>query len=98
MDVSLRLAVCANSNWWRVADVHLLGPQGIKLWDLQTQKLLTTATPFESRGVVSCATWMKMKHAHSETLCYGTSMGYLIFLQSNPTDVSLFSKTVGART
>ncbi|KIJ65077.1 hypothetical protein HYDPIDRAFT_27805 [Hydnomerulius pinastri MD-312] len=62
------------------------GKDGIKLWNIKSRKELTCSN-HESYGAVSCATWMKTKHgAMSETLCYGTGLGYLIFLRPNPVD------------
>ncbi|KAI6132270.1 hypothetical protein EDD16DRAFT_1514952 [Pisolithus croceorrhizus] len=40
----------------------------------------------ESYGAISCATWIKTKHSSTETLCYGTGMGYLVFMRPNPVD------------
>ncbi|KAI5997647.1 hypothetical protein F5J12DRAFT_785109 [Pisolithus orientalis] len=63
-----------------------VGTEGVKLWNLKTQKELTLVTHLESHGIISCAIWMKVKQAPAETLCYGTGMGYLIFMRSNTLD------------
>ncbi|KAI6097119.1 WD40-repeat-containing domain protein, partial [Pisolithus croceorrhizus] len=61
------------------------GTDGIKLWNIKSRKELTCAN-HESYGAISCATWIKTKHSSTETLCYGTGMGYLVFMRSNPVD------------
>ncbi|KAI6028915.1 hypothetical protein F5J12DRAFT_780425 [Pisolithus orientalis] len=63
-----------------------VGTEGVKLWNLKTQKELTLVTYLESHGIISCAIWMKVKQAPAETLCHGTGMGYLIFMRSNTLD------------
>ncbi|KAI6031055.1 WD40-repeat-containing domain protein [Pisolithus microcarpus] len=64
------------------------GTQGVRLWNLKSRKEFPrVVTYLDSRGAVSCAVWVKMKFAISEMLCYGTGMGYLVFLRSNPTDM-----------
>jgi len=61
----------------------------MKLWNVETRKELPSVRHLESHGVISCAMWMKTRHASTDTLCYGTGMGYIVFLRSNPVDVSL---------
>lgn len=66
-----------------------LGTGGMKLWNIETRKELPSVSHLESHGVISCAMWMKMRHAPTDMLCYGTGMGYIVFLCSNPVNVSL---------
>ncbi|KAI5995113.1 WD40-repeat-containing domain protein [Pisolithus albus] len=64
------------------------GTQGVRFWNLKSRKEFPrVATYLDSHGAVSCAVWVKTKFAISEMLCYGTGMGYLVFLRSNPTDM-----------
>ncbi|KAI6013461.1 hypothetical protein BKA83DRAFT_4063380 [Pisolithus microcarpus] len=75
-------------HWFRTWTHICLGAQGIKLWNILTHGELTAPTHIDSRGAVTCATWMKTRYTLSETLCYGTSLGYIVFLRSHPADVS----------
>ncbi|KAG2137124.1 uncharacterized protein EDB93DRAFT_1091337, partial [Suillus bovinus] len=59
------------------------GTEGVKLWDIKSRKELTCSTHHESRGTVSCAVWVTTRLGMGETLCYGTGLGYVIFLRSN---------------
>ncbi|KAI5990351.1 WD40-repeat-containing domain protein [Pisolithus marmoratus] len=63
------------------------GTQGVRLWNLKSRKELPRVTYLGSRGAVSCTVWVKTKIAISEMLCYGTGMGYLVFLRTSPTDM-----------
>ncbi|KAI5990804.1 hypothetical protein EDC04DRAFT_2587750 [Pisolithus marmoratus] len=63
------------------------GTQGVRLWNLKSHKELPRVTYLGSCGAVSCTVWVKMKIAISEMLCYGTGMGYLVFLRTSPTDM-----------
>lgn len=71
----------------QLTDQHL-GTDGIHIWNVETHKELTYCNQ-ESLGAVSCMTWIKTKHSTAETICYGTGLGYLVFLRPNPVDVSL---------
>jgi len=65
------------------------GTEGIKLWDIKSRKELTCSSHHhESRGTVSCAVWAMTRQTAVETLCYGTGLGYIIFLRRNLIDVS----------
>ncbi|KAI6010354.1 WD40-repeat-containing domain protein [Pisolithus marmoratus] len=55
---------------------------GIQLWNIQTRKETSITTHLESCGIVSSAIWIKTKYALGETLCYGTALGYVVFVQS----------------
>ncbi|KAG1836203.1 hypothetical protein DFJ58DRAFT_847087 [Suillus subalutaceus] len=65
------------------------GTEGIKVWDIKSRKELTCSTHNESRGTVSCAVWITTRLAMTETLCYGTELGYIVFLQCSPVDVRM---------
>lgn len=79
-----------------VTDIHepmqltdrYLGTDGIHICNVETYKELTYCNQ-ESLGAVSCTTWIKTKHSVAETICYGTGLGYLVFLHPNPVYVSL---------
>lgn len=73
------------------------GAQGIKLLNILTQKELTVPSHVDSRGVVTCATWMKTRYTLSETLCYGTSLGYIVFLRTHPADQKQFHEICARR-
>ncbi|KAI6094115.1 WD40-repeat-containing domain protein [Pisolithus croceorrhizus] len=62
------------------------GTDGIKLWNIKSCRELTCAN-HKSYGAISCVTWIKTKHSSMETLCYGTGMGYLVFMRPNPVDM-----------
>ncbi|KAI6140046.1 hypothetical protein EDD17DRAFT_1499896 [Pisolithus thermaeus] len=62
------------------------GAQGIKLLNILTQRELTVLSHVDSCGVMTCATWMKTRYTLSETLCYGTNLGYIVFLRTHPAD------------
>ncbi|KAG1750309.1 WD40-repeat-containing domain protein [Suillus occidentalis] len=69
---------------------HLLacgGTEGIKLWDIKSRKELTSSSHHhESRGTISCAVWATTTKTAEETLCYGTGLGYIIFLRRSVAD------------
>ncbi|KAG2365223.1 WD40-repeat-containing domain protein [Suillus spraguei] len=71
-------------------DGHLLacsGTKGIKIWDIKSQKELTSSSNHhESRGTVSCAIWAMTTKTAAETLCYGTGLGYIVCLRHSLTD------------
>ncbi|KAG2096022.1 WD40-repeat-containing domain protein [Suillus cothurnatus] len=69
-------------------DGHILaggGTEGIKFWDVQSRKELT-CSPHECRGTVSCAVWATTRQTAAETLCYGTGLGYIVFLRCSLID------------
>ncbi|KAG2745111.1 hypothetical protein P692DRAFT_20742804 [Suillus brevipes Sb2] len=69
-------------------DGHILaggGTEGIKLWDVKSRKELT-CLPHESRGTVSCAVWATTRPIAAETLCYGTGLGYIVFVRRSLID------------
>ncbi|KAG1885138.1 hypothetical protein F4604DRAFT_1573992 [Suillus subluteus] len=72
------------------------GTEGIKLWDIKSQKELTCTTHHESRGTVSCAVWVTTRVGMGETLCYGTGLGYVIFLRRSHVDMH-FQETCARR-
>ncbi|KAG1761266.1 WD40-repeat-containing domain protein [Suillus occidentalis] len=73
------------------------GTEGIKIWDIKSRKELTcTSHNYESRGTVSCAVWITTRLAMTETLCYGTGLGYIVFLRRSPVDM-LFQETCARR-
>ncbi|KAI6014356.1 hypothetical protein EDC04DRAFT_2609005 [Pisolithus marmoratus] len=62
------------------------GTHGIQLWNIQTHKKTSIMTHLESCGIVSSAIWIKTKYALGETLCYGTALGYVMFVWSSPVE------------
>ncbi|KAG2084194.1 uncharacterized protein F5147DRAFT_782615 [Suillus discolor] len=73
------------------------GTEGIKVWDIKSRKELTCSSHnYESRGTVSCAVWITTRLAMTETLCYGTGLGYIVFLRRSPVDM-LFQETCTRR-
>lgn len=60
-----------------------LGTNGIKLWDIKSHRELAYSNP-GSYGAISCAIWIRIKYSLTETLCYGTALGYLVFLHLSP--------------
>ncbi|KAF8425370.1 WD40-repeat-containing domain protein [Boletus edulis BED1] len=61
------------------------GTNGIYFWKIDECKELTSYS-HDALGTVSCMTWIKTKHTTVETICYGTGLGYLVFLRPNPAD------------
>ena len=65
------------------------GTDGIKIWDIKTTKeIAVPQQPFHERGQVSCVCWITRKDETFDTLCYGNALGFLVFLQHRPTEVS----------
>ena len=65
------------------------GTDGIKIWDVKTTKeIAVPQQPFHERGQVSCVCWITRKDETFDTLCYGNALGFLVFLQHRPTEVS----------
>ncbi|KAG1721364.1 uncharacterized protein EDB91DRAFT_1256544 [Suillus paluster] len=63
------------------------GTKGIKLWDIKSRKELTCLIHHhESQGTVSCAVWVTTRLGMAETLCYGTGLGYVVFLRHSHVD------------
>lgn len=66
----------------------LSGLDRMKLWNLQSFKEIGYSSVNQDiRGAVSCAIWINQKYGGAETLCYGTGLGYLVFLHPNSVDV-----------
>ncbi|KAG1848866.1 hypothetical protein F4604DRAFT_1687573 [Suillus subluteus] len=64
------------------------GTEGIKIWDIKSWKELTCSTHHhESRGTVSCTVWVTTRLGMAEILCYGTGLGYIVFLFRSHIDV-----------
>ncbi|KAG2740495.1 WD40 repeat-like protein, partial [Suillus brevipes Sb2] len=63
------------------------GTEGVKLWDINSRKELACSSHrHESRGTVSCAAWTLTRPTTAETLCYGTGLGYVVFLRRSVID------------
>ncbi|KAG1807735.1 WD40-repeat-containing domain protein [Suillus variegatus] len=63
------------------------GTEGVKLCDINSQKELACSSHHhESRGTVSCAAWTLTRPTAAETLCYGTGLGYVVFLRRSLID------------
>ncbi|KAG1880913.1 hypothetical protein F4604DRAFT_1578642 [Suillus subluteus] len=64
------------------------GTKGVKLWDIKSRKELTCSTHHhESRGTISCAVWITTRQGMAATLCYGTGLGYIVFLRRSHIDM-----------
>ncbi|KAG1865293.1 hypothetical protein F4604DRAFT_1586174 [Suillus subluteus] len=64
------------------------GTEGVKLWDIKSRKELTCSTHHhESRGTISCAVWITTRQGMAATLCYGTGLGYIVFLRRSHIDM-----------
>lgn len=67
----------------------LLGSDGVKFWNIQSQKKVGCSdTNHDLRGTVTCAVWIKPKSSAAELLCYGTGLGYIALLRPD-IDVSV---------
>ncbi|KAG6369241.1 WD40-repeat-containing domain protein [Boletus reticuloceps] len=63
------------------------GADGMTIWRISSGKEISSSgTNQDTCGAVSCAIWMKTRFTTTETLCYGTGLGYLVFLRPNPVD------------
>ncbi|KAG1744733.1 WD40-repeat-containing domain protein [Suillus lakei] len=63
------------------------GTEGVKLWDINSCKELACSSHHhESQGTVSCAAWTLTRPTTTETLCYGTGLGYVVFLRRSVID------------
>jgi WD40 repeat protein len=61
-----------------------LGIEGIKIWDLKSHKELPfPSQTVEQRGQVTCCTWITRSSDDSEVICYGTGLGYVVFLKED---------------
>ncbi len=68
----------------------IIGVNGVKVWDLTAMKEIEIPQqPFHERGQVSCICWVTRQNDVFETFCYGNALGYFIFLQHSPTEVSV---------
>ncbi|KAG1800471.1 uncharacterized protein HD556DRAFT_1230698 [Suillus plorans] len=73
------------------------GTEGVKVWDIKSRKELTCSTHHhESRGTVSCAVWVTTRLGMAEILCYGTGLGYIVFLRRSHIDMQ-FQETCARR-
>ncbi|KAI6038109.1 WD40-repeat-containing domain protein [Pisolithus marmoratus] len=70
---------------------------GIQLWNIQTCKETSIMTHLESHGIVSSAIWIKTKYALGETLCYGTTLGYVMFVRSSPVEKQKYYQEICAQ-
>ncbi|KAI6011710.1 WD40-repeat-containing domain protein [Pisolithus microcarpus] len=70
---------------------------GIQLRNIETQKEISITTHLESRGIISSAIWIKTKYALGETLCYGTTLGYVVFVRSSPVEKQKYYQEICAR-
>ncbi|KAI6017282.1 WD40-repeat-containing domain protein [Pisolithus microcarpus] len=73
------------------------GTHGIQLRNIETRKEISITTHLESRGIVSSAIWIKTKYALGETLCYGTALGYVVFVRSSPVEKQKYYQEICAR-
>lgn len=65
------------------------GIDGVNVWDLTTMRQIDIPQqPPHERGQVSCVCWVTRPNDAFETLCYGNALGFFIFLQHSPTEVS----------
>lgn len=56
------------------------GSDGVRLWDVQIWKELSTPTqPLTVRGQVCCTTWVGLGRTEKEVFCMGTGLEYLVF-------------------
>jgi phage terminase large subunit GpA-like protein len=70
------------------------GADGIKVWDMKTYgELAIPQQPFHARAQVSCTAWITRRNEAFDTICYGNALGWLVFLQHRPNEVS--SATLG---
>jgi alpha-tubulin suppressor-like RCC1 family protein len=84
------LACCGNLTRTMLSEVvnRRAGTEGIKLWDIKSQKELTCSTHHhESHGTISCTVWITTRQGMAATLCYGTGLGYIVFLRRSHIDV-----------
>lgn len=65
------------------------GSDGTRVWDLVSRKeLWGPLRPHLERGQISCLAWVTGTGDPSETLCFGTSLGYLVFWRQSGEKVS----------
>lgn len=85
-EVRLKLSITTN-----IINHEELDTNGIRVWDVKARRELPCSKSADSYGTISCAIWIGTKYASTETLCYGTVLGYLVFLRFNPATVSVVS-------
>lgn len=65
------------------------GTDGVKIWDAKTRKPINIPKqPYNERAQVSCVCWITRHNEAVDTLCYGNALGFLVFLQYCPAEVS----------
>lgn len=89
MESYLQEEVCGNhmakSTWL----ICIQGTDGVHVWDIKTlEEIHVPKQPLQEHGQVSYMCWITRKSEAFDTLCYGNALGYLIFLQHHPTEVS----------
>jgi WD40 repeat protein len=78
------------NDWYQNGELTLVtGADGVKVWELKTGKEINLPQqPYHERAQVSSVCWVTRKNETFDTLCYGNALGFLVFLQHRPTEVS----------
>jgi hypothetical protein len=64
------------------------GSDGVRFWDMKKIKEVPSARPPRLRGQVTCIAWVSCLEDCKELLCYGTGLGYVVFMRQVERDVS----------
>lgn len=65
------------------------GEDGLKIWDIQTRKEIPISQQtFQERSHVSCVCWATRRNESVDVVCYGNELGFLVFFQYRPSEVS----------
>ena len=71
--------LCMPSGHKRNHTDHRKGSDGVRLWDVKARTQLSTPNQHHvQHGQISCVLWVT-RHPDTETLCYGTGLGYIVF-------------------
>jgi hypothetical protein len=71
--------LCMSDRKHKHTDYRHQGSDGVRLWEVKAQTQLSTPNQHHvQRGQVSCVLWVT-RLPDTETLCYGTGLGYIVF-------------------
>jgi len=76
---------------WKQRTNDRAGADGVKIWDANTRKPIDIPKQaYNERAQVACVCWITRRNEAVDTLCYGNALGFLVFLQYSPAEVSGF--------
>lgn len=62
----------------------------MKIWDVKNRRETEISQQsYQERVQVSSVCWLTRRNETFDTLCYGNALGFMVFLQYDPTEVSI---------